>query len=76
MALSAGRRNDGGSLSEQLSDPAELVRHGDRLEAGARLVGFDELLRERVESAHGFLHRDLPADVERIRLTRGARAAF
>jgi hypothetical protein len=63
MTLAAGGWDDGGRLREELSDPAELVRHGDGLEAGARLIGFDELLRELVEATQSFLHRDLPCDL-------------
>jgi len=75
--LAAGGRNDGGRLREELPDPAELVCRGDGLEAGTRLVGFDQFLRERVEAAHCFLHRDLPAECfGGYRLTAARRTAF
>jgi hypothetical protein len=76
VTLAAGRGDHGGGLGEKLADPAELVRHGDGLETRAGLVGFDELLRERVETTHRFLHRDLPCDLRGYRLARDDRTPF
>src|SRR5687768_3311569 len=70
VLLAPGRRYDRGRLSEELSDLAELMCHGDGLESGARLVRFDELLRERVEATHRFLHRDLPWNVAEDTVSR------
>src|SRR5207245_5013500 len=50
MPVPARLGDDRGGLGEQLADLAELVRHAQRLDPRARLIGLDETVHERVKT--------------------------